>query len=72
MDYVIREAADFGKAVAEFRTLRGCSQGLLAEQIGVHRSYLSALERGHVTTVVERLFAALSALDVDVVVRSRT
>ena len=71
LDYVIRQATDFGKAVGEFRALRDCSQSSLAEQLGVHRSYLSALEQGHVTAAVERLLAAFTALDLEVVVRSR-
>ena len=71
MRYVIREPADLGTAVAEFRTLRGLSQAALAERIDVHRSYLSNLEQGPTTTAIERLIAALTALDVEIVIREK-
>ena len=72
MEYVVRAPSDFGLAGAEFRALRHVSQAVLAQQISVQRTYLSKLEQGEVTTALERLWAALDALDVDLVIRQRT
>jgi transcriptional regulator with XRE-family HTH domain len=71
MEFVTRSAEDLGNALAEFRSLRGTSQATLAESIAVHRTYLSKLEQGELTTAVERLWAAFDALGVDVVLRDR-
>ena len=66
-----RSASDLGIALAEFRTLRGVSQATLAGRIAVHRTYLSKVEQGELTTAIERLWAAFDALGVDVVIRER-
>jgi transcriptional regulator with XRE-family HTH domain len=36
----------FGKKVREIRLKRGMSQGDLAKILGVHRAYVSGIERG--------------------------
>ena len=36
----------FGKAVREYRTEKGISQEKLAELCGLHRTYISEVERG--------------------------
>lgn len=36
----------FGKALREIRLKKNLSQGDIAEKLGVHRSYISGLERG--------------------------
>ncbi len=71
MEFVTRSANDLGTALAEFRTMRGTSQATLAERIAVHRTYLSKLEQGELTTAIERLWAAFDSLGVDVVIRDR-
>jgi transcriptional regulator with XRE-family HTH domain len=71
MEFVTRSANDLGIALAEFRTLRATSQATLAERMAVHRTYLSKIEQGDVTTAIERLWAAFDALGVDVVIRDR-
>lgn len=38
---------DFGKRVRTLRDEKGWSQEELAERIGVHRTYLGGIERGH-------------------------
>lgn len=46
-------------------------QAELAELAGIHRSYLSDLERGRATQQTERLFRVLRRLGLEVVVRPR-
>ena len=36
----------FGRAVRTMRTARGISQERLAEQVGIHRTYIGDVERG--------------------------
>lgn len=62
----VNDAASLAAAVREFRAARGLTQAQLAAAMGVHRSYLSDLERGHVTEQLTRLFSAFRQLGVDV------
>jgi HTH-type transcriptional regulator / antitoxin HipB len=71
-DWVIRDASDLGRALAAERKHRGLRQEDLAEEAGLHRSYLSDLERGRATAQTERLFRVLRRLDLEIVVRRRT
>ncbi len=36
----------FGRAVRQLRTARGISQEALADEIGIHRTYVGDVERG--------------------------
>jgi len=40
------EITKFGKRLREIRLKKKMSQGDIAEKLGVHRSYISGLERG--------------------------
>jgi transcriptional regulator with XRE-family HTH domain len=40
------EITNFGKRLREARLKKKMSQGNIAEKLGVHRSYISGLERG--------------------------
>ena len=62
-------AGDLGVAVRQFRLQAGLSQATLAELSGVHRSYLSELERGKVTEQLQRLIEILGILGVEVQLR---
>jgi len=41
-----KEVLKFGKKLREIRLTKKLSQGDVAEVLGVHRSYISGLERG--------------------------
>ncbi|HVC14532.1 MAG TPA: helix-turn-helix transcriptional regulator [Acidimicrobiales bacterium] len=66
LTFRVNDAASLGAAVREFRAARHLSQAQLAEAMGVHRSYLSELERGRVTEQLARLLEAFHQLGVDV------
>jgi HTH-type transcriptional regulator/antitoxin HipB len=66
---LIRNSRDFGAAVKDARLRRGLTQAELADQIGVSRQWVIALERGKSTAELGAALRTLSALGmvVDVV-----
>jgi transcriptional regulator with XRE-family HTH domain len=65
----IYSAASIGAAIRHYRRAAGLSQAELAEQAGLHRSYLSDLERGQETEQVRRILRVLRHLGVRMVVQ---
>jgi HTH-type transcriptional regulator/antitoxin HipB len=58
--WLVRSPEDVGRALAGARRARGMTQADLAEEVGVHRSYLAELESGAASPLVlERLLRAL-------------
>jgi transcriptional regulator with XRE-family HTH domain len=68
MRYDVRHPEDLGKAVAEFRTLRGLSQAELAKNVDLNRTYLSHLEQGEVPLYLARYFAVLEELGLSITI----
>jgi transcriptional regulator with XRE-family HTH domain len=56
--------AEFGSRVRELRQARGISQEQLAELAGLHRTYVSSLERGQRNVSLENIHALARALGV--------
>lgn len=71
-EFIVAHEGLFGAAVQEFRTRQKLSQAELAERLGLHRSYLSALENGRSSTAMRVLMRALRDLGLEVVVRPRS
>lgn len=57
-------AASIGPALREYREAAGLTQEELAEMAGVHRSYLSELERGRETQQLRRILHLFKQLGV--------
>ena len=53
----------FGEVIAEMRRGAGFSQEVLAERAGVHRTYVSQLERGLKSPTLAVLMKLAEALD---------
>ncbi len=53
----------FGKYLKEIRTLRGLTQEELGFQCGLHRTYISLLERGLKSPTLETIFKICKTLD---------
>jgi len=64
----IRSARDLGSAIAEARHLRGLTQAELSESVGMHRSYLAAIETGASVALLDRVFRICRRLGVEVTV----
>lgn len=71
-EYVIHGPQSFGMALREFRIRQGKTQAKVAEKSGLHRSYLSDLERGANTGMMRHLVTVCRELDLEIVVRPRT
>jgi transcriptional regulator with XRE-family HTH domain len=54
----------FGRRVRDLRQARGLSQEELAELAGVHRTYVSSLERGQRNVGLDNILAIATALGV--------
>jgi transcriptional regulator with XRE-family HTH domain len=59
MQAVIRSSGDLGRALATMRKHRGLSQAQVAELLGVDRSYVAKLERGHSSPLLDLMLHAL-------------
>jgi HTH-type transcriptional regulator / antitoxin HipB len=70
-DYIIRTPEQLGPIFLGFRKGRALSQAQLAQQLGVSQQTISQLERNPNKATLERLLKALSAMDVEIVLRSR-
>jgi len=56
----------FGRAVRKFRTAKGISQELLADNARIHRTYIGGIERGERNPTLTMIFRLAAALDVPV------
>jgi transcriptional regulator with XRE-family HTH domain len=63
-DDVRAQHLSFGHRVRELRKARGLSQEELAELAGVHRTYMSSVERGERNVGLDNILAIAAALDV--------
>jgi transcriptional regulator with XRE-family HTH domain len=63
-DEVRARHLSFGHRVRDLRQARGLSQENLAELAGLHRTYVSSLERGQRNVGLDNILALAVALDV--------
>ena len=66
-----RSAAAPGRSLRAARRAKGMTQAELAERTRTNRFSIAQLEAGEATKAVEKLFDALTALDLELVVRPR-
>jgi HTH-type transcriptional regulator/antitoxin HipB len=71
MDQVTRTPKQLGAALRRYRKQGGSTQSFLAERINKRQATVSSLESAGGGTL-DTLFAVLSALDLELVVRPRT
>lgn len=72
MDQATRTQAQLGAYLRRARKTKGLTQSSLAEQIRKRQATVSNLESPEGGATLETLFAVLSALDLELVVRPRT
>lgn len=71
MDYIVRTPDQLGQYLRALRQARGESQTMVARRLGVSQARYSAMELGSEKISVERLLSVLSALDVELVIRTK-
>lgn len=59
------EAVEFGRRVRARREKLGWSQMTLADEVGLHFTYVSSVERGERNVSLQNIVRLASALDVD-------
>lgn len=62
---MIKSTKEFGKNLARLRHHRGLTQEELAEISGLHRTYISGVERGERNPTVLTIIALSKALNVE-------
>jgi HTH-type transcriptional regulator / antitoxin HipB len=72
MEQIARNAKQIGAVLRRQRNLLGLSQGSLGQRINLRQSTISSLESGDDGTKLGTLLDALSALDLELVIRTRT
>lgn len=55
----IRSGSDLARTIAEIRHLRGMTQAQFADEVGLGRGYLSMIEAGRTSSVLEHMLRAL-------------
>ncbi|CAN5873837.1 hypothetical protein BH23ACT10_BH23ACT10_34230 [soil metagenome] len=69
--WLVYDPVSLGRAIGHFRTASELTQADLAESVGLHRPYLSRIERGIGTEQLTRVFRILRRLGLEVVVQRR-
>jgi len=72
MDQIARTAAQIGAALRRRRRQLGLTQHDLGDKIHLRQATISKLEAGEPATQLKTMLDALSALDLELVVRPRT
>jgi HTH-type transcriptional regulator/antitoxin HipB len=66
--WIVRSAADFGRALAGIRAQRRLTQEDLAAKAGVSRTYIARIESGVTTLAVDRLLRMLRRMGATVTI----
>jgi HTH-type transcriptional regulator/antitoxin HipB len=72
MEQIARDPRQIGAALRRQRKLLGVSQDSLGKRISLRQATISSLESGDAGTKLGTLLDALSALDLELVIRTRT
>lgn len=67
----IRKGADLGRVLAEARRALGLTQAEMADQVGLSRVYVSALESGRTTPLLEHYVRGLRRIGAEIIVSYR-
>lgn len=67
----MRSTRDISRAIREARKQQGVSQEEISLATGINRTYLSSLESGHQTAILNRLLLLIDSLGLEVVIRPR-
>ena len=72
MDTIARTPKQLGAGIRRYRRQRGMTQGSLGKTMHARQATISKLESGEPATQLRVLMDALTALDLELVIRPRT
>jgi HTH-type transcriptional regulator / antitoxin HipB len=72
MDTIARTPKQLGAGIRRYRRQKGLTQGGLGEAMHARQATISKLESGEPATQLRILMDALTALDLELVIRPRT
>jgi HTH-type transcriptional regulator/antitoxin HipB len=72
MDIIARTPKQLGASIRRYRRLKSLTQGVLGEKMDARQATVSKLESGEPATQLRVLMDALTALDLELVIRPRT
>jgi HTH-type transcriptional regulator / antitoxin HipB len=72
MDMIVRTTKQLGTAIRRTRRTRAMTQGSLGQKMDARQATISKLEAGEPGTQLQTLMDALTALDLELVIRPRT
>ena len=55
-----------GDSIREYRTRNGCSQEMLGEMVGLHRTYIGMVERGEKNITMQNFYKIATVLKINV------
>ncbi len=67
-EFIVRTGADFGQAASQLRRTRGLTQNQAAEEVGLNRSYVSEIELGRTTRLIDHILRMLRRLGATVTI----
>lgn len=68
MQITIRTGADLGRAIAELRASRSMSQSELADLAGISATYISKIESGRTSSILEHELRVLRRLGAQITI----
>jgi HTH-type transcriptional regulator / antitoxin HipB len=72
MEIIARTTEQLGTAVRRIRRARKMTQNMLGQKMHARQATVSKLEAGEPATQLQTLIAALTALELELVIRPRT
>lgn len=63
---IVRSGEDIGRAIGTLRRIRGLTQEALARRVGMRRVYLSQIESGRTTSLLDHELRVLRELGAEV------
>lgn len=72
MSHIARSPAQLGNLVQRQRKQRGLTQTELANLAGMRQELISKIERGHEGTKLSSIYALFAALDLELMVETRS
>ena len=72
MDLIVNSPKTLGQAIKRLRKSKKISQSAAGEPLRIHQTTMSNIEKGAEGTQIETLFRVLAALNLEMIIRSKS